>query len=368
MARDHYLPAAFIGRFSDESRPGLSARERRVWVAHTPRRRPSNPATIVYCRASTVGYSNDLYDLPRQHLPGNAQDQPASVDSWRYEPELPHVLDELCNGGTLSLSDWLHVAVPFVAGLFVRGTDFNARYESRLGGISEKIEAESPGWSSFNTNFARATEMSCLLVPIMAASWTVHHAPLAIDIVTNSVGLIPSFDPRLRRTGWAIPLDPKAVLMLLPGNRRCFASHGDKDWNAVIEHLSQPPSFFVGLNVTAAQCAPEFIIGPTRESVEGPAGLLSPKDPQQLAAMFDLGWKTQTGLSTTARDVALWAQAAAIADSNVSPLEVLQQRSLSWGSVDTSRWIPTAIVMDNGTGAPGHKLLLGEKNLYVEVE
>ena len=364
MARDHYLPAAFIGRFSDENQPRRPARERKVWVARVPSPSSARPAAT-RCRASAIGYSRGLYGMPSQHLPEHARNQPTSVDSWRYEPELPRVLDALRDGQTLTLSDWLHVAVPFVAGLFVRGTDFNARYESRLGGISEKIEAASQGWNAFNTNFARTVEMDCLLLPVMAASWTVHHAPLAADIVTNNVGLVPAYDPRLRRSGWAVPLDPRTGLMLLPGSRRCFASHGSKGWTATIEHLPQTPGFFSGLNSAAAQCASEFIVGPTRESVETVSDLLSVKPADQLATVFDLGWSIQTGLSAAARDITLWAQAAAIADSSATLHEVAQGRPLSWKNVDASRWTPTALVMNDGTGAPSHTIKISKKNLYV---
>ena len=153
--------------------------------------------------------------------------------------------------------------------------------------------------------------------------------------------------------------------MLLPGNRRCFASHGAEGWTATIEHIAQTPDFFSGLNSAAAQCASEFIVGPTREPVETVSDLLSVKPADQLATMFDLGWSSKTGLSAAARDITLWAQAAAIADSSATPHEVAQGRPLSWKNVDASRWTPTALVMNDGTGAPSHTIKISKKNLYV---
>lgn len=367
MAKDHYLPAAFIGRFSCDDRSGLPTRNRKVWIARVPREGAPTTRSVARCQASTIGYCRNLYDMPSRNLPEGARGQRESVDSWKYEPELPRVLDALCDGKTLSLSDWLHVAVPFVSSLFVRGIDFNERYESRLGDIGERIEEESPGWTTFNTNFARPIEMESLILPVMAATWTVHHAPLSVDVVTNNVGLIPCYDPRLRQPGWAIPLDPKTVLMLLPGSHRCFASHGNTGWAAVMEHLSQPPEFFAGLDKAAASSAPEFVIGPTSESASSISSQLYRKTPQQLAAMFEFDWKTKGGLSTVARDLALWARATAIADANITPLEIVQQKPFSWNDVDASRWTPTVHVMDDGTGAPNHTILLSEKNLYVKI-
>src|SRR4051812_41391139 len=110
MARDHYLPAAFIGRFSNDT--FFPARDRSIFVYDRKKgiTAPSTP--------NKIGFKKGLYDLRATH-------GATSIDKWSYEGRLSEVLDALASSDKISLDDWIHILVPFVSGLFIRGDDFN---------------------------------------------------------------------------------------------------------------------------------------------------------------------------------------------------------------------------------------------------
>src|ERR1700716_3072013 len=96
MARDHFIPASVLGRFS--AADTLPTRERALVVG---RRGKVFPA-----RAEQFGYVNGLYDVESSGVwlpPG--KDDPGSVDEFinGYEPALPPVLDRLAAAERLPL-------------------------------------------------------------------------------------------------------------------------------------------------------------------------------------------------------------------------------------------------------------------------
>jgi hypothetical protein len=118
----HYLPASLLGRFSWQATK--RARNRPLWVSslETPRPYVSSASKI----AGEVG----LYDVTDGSL--GADD---SVDvAWGYERSLPQALDSL-EAETRDPVDarrWRTAAVPFVAGLFARGPEFQQEFYSIL--------------------------------------------------------------------------------------------------------------------------------------------------------------------------------------------------------------------------------------------
>ena len=119
MSKDHYLPASFIARFGALDKGSERKRDVKVWIAR------SDNLRAVQERAASFGYANNLYGASGE-CPGTNMTIP-SFDSWRYETELNAILDNVSDQRPVMLSDWLHVLVPFVAGLFSRGLDFNQR-------------------------------------------------------------------------------------------------------------------------------------------------------------------------------------------------------------------------------------------------
>ncbi|WP_433674792.1 DUF4238 domain-containing protein [Microbacterium gorillae] len=117
--RDHYIPAAFLGRFSGEE--GDALRERRLQVLR-PGQHVSQPS-----RAAAIGFVNDLYDVDNIDGQMHPSGERFVDDLWdEYEPRLSTALDNLI-GGTLPLVEWLEVVVPFVASLTVRDRFYGER-------------------------------------------------------------------------------------------------------------------------------------------------------------------------------------------------------------------------------------------------
>src|SRR5947209_6550054 len=112
MAKDHYLPAAFIGRFSQDTLGAL--RDRHIWVNNGKARK------ILKSTPASIGYKKGLYNLK----------DGSNIDKWDYESSLNITLTKISNRQQISLDDWLRIAVPFITGLFVRGKEFNRRYEA----------------------------------------------------------------------------------------------------------------------------------------------------------------------------------------------------------------------------------------------
>src|SRR6266702_1208123 len=198
MAKDHYLPAGFIGRFSSDTTGAY--RDRRLWTYNSKAGKTLNTA------ASAIGYKKGLYNLH----------DGKTVDKWDYEGPLNRVLDDIAQSKEITLDDWVRIAVPFVTGLFVRGKEFNERYENMplIKGLADNLNPD-------NTNGSRILRLQRQLAPVMAARWVVlHNADPNTAIISNDLGLVLTQDATTKAVGWAIPLDPKTVLGIFPQKMR----------------------------------------------------------------------------------------------------------------------------------------------------
>ena len=82
-----------------------------------------------------------------------------------YESRFAVALDGLISG-SLDAAIWLRVLVPFVAGVLVRGPDFNHRFTRRTQGFQFTPDKD-------NINSVRLLELQRLLAPVLAARWQV---------------------------------------------------------------------------------------------------------------------------------------------------------------------------------------------------
>jgi hypothetical protein len=157
MAFQHYMPASFLARFSSETETEPK-RKRALWVLN---KRTKN----LFCaNAGSICGVNDMFAVGQPHDP-NLVDQ-----MWSgYEPRLYDALDALI-ARRLDALEWLRTLVPFVSALFVRGMDFDNRFNSRLEsfapGLAEKLSPD-------NINFARLMEWQRLRPAMISASWDV---------------------------------------------------------------------------------------------------------------------------------------------------------------------------------------------------
>lgn len=359
MARDHYLPASFIGRFSNDYYPGTRSRDHVVWAGYLGSNQP------VQQKASSLGYGKGLYDLHSEFETAPMAD---SIDSWKYEKELPRVLDTLCSGERLSLSDWLHVAVPFVAGQFVRGPEFNERYKDRLSDLWPTLNenCKRNGYTGNVINFARVIEMQSFLLPVMAARWKVIHAVGGYRFILNDMGMTPIFDIAEQGPGWAIPLDTRTVLFLVPKLQRCFGTYGrDGRWHALVEHLDEPDIFFNDFNKLTANTSQRFIVGSDPNTIERLLPLISKKTPQQLRAYRDSGWQAKRGIATASDDCIMWGAAADIADNDIPPGR-LKDYKTSAHHVNANRWAPLFLALQEYSDMGNGRLAFFGNNLIIK--
>ncbi len=118
--RQHFIPATFLAGFSSDGNP-----TRRDRYLHVLRRGQSESFSA---KAANVGCISDFYALQATGHDLN----PGQVDDvWAgYEGRLAQAIEWLVSGEPIDARLWLRVLVPFVAGLFVRGPDFNQRFKA----------------------------------------------------------------------------------------------------------------------------------------------------------------------------------------------------------------------------------------------
>ena len=148
----HYLPAAFLRRFSADAKK--SARSRPLWV------RSLAAARSHVSSASKVGGEIGLYDVDDDSLgPERTLDF-----AWGYESFVPGALDALeQRDQPPDARGWLFGAVPFVAGLFARGPEFQNEFAERLPAELRKnshhlggpTAPPARGWSTCNSSSRR---------------------------------------------------------------------------------------------------------------------------------------------------------------------------------------------------------------------
>jgi hypothetical protein len=163
MPLQHYLPATFLATFSMENT--LPRRNRTLAAGD------KNSKRIFLAKASKLAGINDLY--------------PPIVDEslTGYEANLSTAIDQLLNQNLTAMA-WTSTLVPFVTALFVRGPDFNTRFDSRIKGLG--IEAP-PG----NTDYARLMEYQRMLAPVATARWLVLEIQSDYPMITSgSFGMI----------------------------------------------------------------------------------------------------------------------------------------------------------------------------------
>jgi hypothetical protein len=258
MSKQHYQPASLIGAFSLDTTRSL--RERTVWV-----RRRGVPHAFRE-RAQNLAYEHNLYTLSGEL--GYRLD-PATVDRlWNvYEPDLPAAIPALVDSASPSLGArlWLKCLVPYVTGLFLRGREFNHRFEARSP-ISQMRDYYGPTGFADNTNLARLMEMQRLLFPVATAEWTIIHCASAA--VTSDTGYCLMQHHADGAVGYAIPLRPDAVLVLRRGYRHVQLRWDGDQWIVDgIQHAISSAPDVANLNRAIAGTAVE-IFGPTQQLVE----------------------------------------------------------------------------------------------------
>lgn len=253
MAFDHYIPAAFLARFSlDTDAP---RRSRRVWVVD------KHFGRLFQTPVSSICGAHELYSV--------AHENPRIIDKmWSgYEGRLNEALDALVIG-TLDARTWLNTVVQFVSAVFVRGLDFPARLEARLvrqlGGGVLPLLRQRPD----NANWARLMEWQRLRASVIGARWTVLRTTGRVPQITTDVVFNAHLESATNTHGVAIPIDLRHILAIRPTvdpHVIAFAMNGtwrpNIDYRPIDEAQQQN-----GIDIFAGN-AQRFVIGPDKETM-----------------------------------------------------------------------------------------------------
>jgi hypothetical protein len=241
MPLDHYLPATYLASFSEDQKKS-SRRRRELIVGDLTQGRCFRSI------AGNVGAEKDFYIEIVDNI-------------WKgYETVLSNSISALIDG-SITAKTWARVLVPFVAGLLVRGPDFNQRFEKRLEWLNKENLAS-------NTNMARVLEFQRLLAPILTAKWKVLSAHSKGSIIINDIGFTPFVSIRTAEYGIAIPLGLRQVLVLIPFRNRVIAKLSEGSWIPVIQYGNLDADNHFALNKVLAESARRFIFGPNEQIIQ----------------------------------------------------------------------------------------------------
>jgi hypothetical protein len=269
MSFQHYLPAAYLGRFSEDVNGPL--RERKLWALRRDGHKEFGSA------AGKIAGQRDMYTLKQDFGWG-----PDAIDDmWaKYEADLPAALEKLCDAAMtlLDAEVWLRTLIPFAVGMFVRTPEMNQRYEPTIA----PLFAEA-GEIRDQVNMARATAFNRFLAPVMAARWFVLHLPPDLKLLVNDCGLA-NIDLG-KCLGWMIPVGRQELLALEPMpdgyGRDIMLDAGHRDWRAVIHHVELDTGAAAGVNDAITDAAIEMVVGGSKRHVQEQIGRFSSTRPRE---------------------------------------------------------------------------------------
>jgi hypothetical protein len=260
---DHFLPAVYLGAFSADA--NSVRRQRRLWVRDKKTRR------IFDAPASRLCAIRDFYTLRE---PQNASSRVVD-DQWAdYEAQLGEAIDQLVSG-SINAGTWLTILVRFVAGLLVRGLDFNRRFRRR---VEHSLGPDFgqlliiPAAGTDNINRVRLIEYVRLIAPIAGSQWLIFSVPDGTELPTNDLGFVALRDPDNGNVGAAIPLDRFHLLAITPQLRSIIAVARGGRWVPNIRYVQLSAEDRDGLVTHIATMAQRFVFGATKAVVRSTAG------------------------------------------------------------------------------------------------
>jgi uncharacterized protein DUF4238 len=251
--QQHYVPAAYLGRFSsDESR---RFRERRLWV------RDRRADRVFIQPAEKIARKIAIYDVEDDSMGvGRTLDI-----AWGYEAGLSDSLTALVDrDSTLDGTLWATTLVPFIAGLFVRGPEFQQEYTRRF---PKSLERTVPRVAHpDNATAGRLIEFQLLLAPVMTSQWSVLHFTSEVNLVTNDTGYAVA--STTLGDSYVVPLDRHTALAVTWSSRKRVLSWVDEHWVAPVEHYIVADYEASDLLRAIGAFARHAVYGPTRDLVE----------------------------------------------------------------------------------------------------
>lgn len=238
----HYIPATYLAQFSSQIE--MPRRKSLVWVGN------KENGKIFNSPAETIGGENNFYKLTE-----NIENY--EVDgAWNgYEPLLNIAIDQLINQSITAFM-WATVLVPFIAGLMVRGKDFNQRFEKRISLIYRRESSKD------NTNMARMFEIQRILAPILCSRWRVFRTSGSdIPLITNETGYIPFENQETEERGFAVPVSNNVLVVIIPKRKKYIAYLDNNIWRPIIHYGPLGMDNHLAFNKTINLYSLKYLIG-----------------------------------------------------------------------------------------------------------
>ncbi len=215
--KQHYVPAAVLANFSF----GVK-RRRRESPVHVLRKGVNEPFVKSVSDVSLVA---DLYTL-QDATPTN-NDPDFMEKMWQgFERNLPQAISELqISPESLSARVWVETLVPFATSTLVRTPEFVERFQFRLRSLEVDVDSDS-------AKTARLIELQRYLAPLMAAAWTLLHAPAEMDLIANDLGWCAIRLDGRNAPGFVIPVTRKLAIMITPRIKRTIMTERGNSWIA----------------------------------------------------------------------------------------------------------------------------------------
>jgi hypothetical protein len=251
MPFDHYIPAGYLGRFSNDTNP--VRRNRRLWAVDKRENR------LFQATAAELCGLHNFYTLSPKN------EDPRFVDSvWAgYENRLNPALDQMIVG-RLDAMEWLKTLVVFAAALLVRGGDFNSRFNDRFSALGPGLEDRL---TSDNTNLVRLMELQRLFASMIGARWLLLKTSGKYTQITNDLGYTPFLKADRQESGIAIPVSHQHILLIIACRRRVIARGQNGKWVPEIERSTLTDEAHAAFRENIAACAQRYVIGPDEASM-----------------------------------------------------------------------------------------------------
>jgi Protein of unknown function (DUF4238) len=268
-ARQHYLPAAYIGNFSEDSSP--RRRTRPVWVRRRDR------SDVFLSRAENLAWARDLYTLRRP------TEDPHFVDRlWDHaEQNLNFAIDALRRvpDQPLDAGLWIGVLVNFVTELFVRSPDWERSLADRfIHGLGVDPREELPTIDhADNANMARAFEHQRVSPAVIRADWHILRAPPGAAFISNDVGRAPMLHAATGASGYVVPLALDLALTVLDSGQHLRLVWDDAVWHVEgFYNVELTREDVAGLNQTMWRTCTEAVYGASKSLVRTAASDVRP--------------------------------------------------------------------------------------------
>ncbi len=262
MAKDHYLPASWIGQFSEPADQPLAHRDRKVFLA----RRGS--LRVLPQAARAVGFRKNLYAIKTPLVPTlTTADQRWAM----YEPRIPAAIAELAASDTqsLTLETWFRTLVPMVAGAFVRTLDYG---DIAPANVARVWPEGLPDGVVVDSNMDRLIDHQILMGLLLYCRWGLIRSS-AGELVLPDTGVAPAV-MRKGQVGMVFPLTPRLAVTITRGPGNLRAIWADGRWVMAGFTAQTDPDVLESVIRSAITCARSAVFTADERSAAAAAELL----------------------------------------------------------------------------------------------